>query len=321
MITPQTASTPLQASTASSPFSRAPTEEKLYDWAGGAFAGLVLTLIVAWVGFWLKRLALRSRFHALTGFNPESSPVAVVGSPIWALPGTIRVTESRRALPLIGYGPLSAYALMSARITLARFGIKQLPELVLGDQFFHLTDDKKQGSDILLLGFPAGNAAAMQLEPMFHLPTRFETKPHREIISTSDGVQLAHTEYAADDKAGHDIAVRDAGIVSRLVHPLNPMKRILYIAGCETFGVKIAAEGLTHANYPNIMGFNCFMRALWTLGIIPTIANPKRSRIEFLAIFEAKVSGLSTGTSALKHSWVRNMADSNPTWKKVFPKR
>ena len=288
-----------------SSFSLLPSKETIYDWGGGAVVGLLLTVIISSSAQVLRRISQRSILQVMTGFQSDNLPVAIIGTPMWAIPGTTELTKSTYALPLIGYGPLVSYAQIASRLSRGGSKMPKLPEILLGSHYWSQPEDKKRDHDILLFGFPAGNSATAQLEPMFNLPFQFRTNGSREIISTQEQKQLASAKYSVLPDNSHKAAVRDAGIIARMIHPLNSKRKILYIAGCETFGVKIACEGLNIAQLPRILGLDSVLKLLFRLRVVPTLWIPKPFRVEFAAIFEANVVGLSTGEPSLAFAWVR----------------
>ena len=72
-------------------------------------------------------------------------------------------------------------------------------------------------------------------------------------------------------------------------HPLNPKKAILYIAGCETFGVKIAAESLRPDQMPQMLGLGRLLGATWKQSWLPTLS----------------VAGISTLVHSFDHFYTR----------------
>jgi hypothetical protein len=84
------------------------------------------------------------------------------------------------------------------------------------------------------------------------LPVRF-ADDNRGILRIDANEQIAKAEYDEHLPDGRQTK-HDCGLLVRVRHPLNHNKTILYLAGCETFGVKIAAESLRPEAMPQILG-------------------------------------------------------------------
>jgi hypothetical protein len=229
------------------------------------------------------------------------------------------LTEQFDALPLFGYGPLVSYAIIAARLVRGQsIGEAVLPEIVVGSQYEQLSEDKKRDRDLLLLGYPAGNDATRILEPLMGLPVEFAILPKRALLSKETGATIAEPVYLKLQN-GSRRTISDCGLVARVKHPLNPRRTVLYLAGCETFGVKIAAESLRPEFIPKILGLGRLVGATWKHSWLPTLGISKVRQAEFVAILGADVQYLSTGAPKLMYAWVRDGTESVSFWHQIHP--
>lgn len=279
--------------------------------------GFCVSTIAAFVGRGFGRRRARRMVEALTGFDLDERPLAVIGAPLHARAGSTDAVPETDALPLFGYGPLMAYATLAARHFSAHAdkSSRSLPEIVVSTQFAQLLETEKRDRDLLLLGYPAGNEATRFLEPLMKLPIGFAPDGRRAIQNTATGRDLCEAVYKqAQD--GHPHAVRDCGLIACVDHPLNSDRTILYLAGCETFGVKIAADAVNAEFMPDIFGFGKIARVTWKYRWLPSLGLSKVRTTEFLALLEGGVDHLVTSTPRLTYAWIR----SEGVWTQTFPK-
>jgi hypothetical protein len=291
--------------------------QKIADWGGGAMVGMVLSATFSIMVRFRRRRGKRAVIAAISGLDPANPPVALVGVPLRARPGSTELTQQSDALPLFGYGPFVSYATVATQLmrSLAPSAEIVLPEIVLGSQYDHLSEDKKRERDLLLLGYPAGNDAARILEPLMDLPVHFAAGNDRGLIANDTGAKLVEPIYTILE-SGACRTTLDFGLVAKVQHPFNPTKAILYLAGCETFGVKIAAESLKPDFMPLIFKFGKLKSVVWKHGWLPKLGMSRIRKAEFLAIFEANVQNLTTGTPKLRHSWTRTRDDHS--WQRTY---
>jgi hypothetical protein len=291
-------------------------EAQIFDWIGKALVGIIISAIIATANRIRRRRSRRAIVEAITGLNPEKLPLAVVGTPLRARPGSTELTQQRDGLPVFGYGPFVSYAAVANRLLegKGRGDETSLPQIVLGSQFDQLSENDKRDRDLILIGYPAGNEASRILEPLMKLPVRFAELPDRGLILNETGAKLVAPSYVS---TGGDTSrtVYDYGLVARVKHPLNPEKNILYLAGCETFGVKIGAESLRMQLMPQTLGLGKFIGVTWRYRWLPTLGLSRARNTEWVAIFGASVEYLATGFPRLIYGWIRT-ADQT-IWRQI----
>lgn len=294
----------------------------LVEWAGRALISIFLSGGIAWQSRVFARRSRRNLIKALTGFCPKELPLVIIGIRLRSRPGTAAITKEANGLPLVGYGPLVAYAKVSSYLLnlQSQNKLSEIPKIITSDQYKQLPDELKIQRDLLLLGYPASNEATRVLEPLMNLPVRFAPDNKRELISSQDKTILAKAAYEKTSDIKVDNTISDSGLVVKIKHPLNADKNILYLSGCETFGVKIAADSLMSQNLPKILGFSKFLDFTWKYNWLPSLGMRTAIKSEFVAIFSADVDFLSTGKPELKHSWIRSFSASGSTWKRTYPK-
>jgi hypothetical protein len=290
----------------------------LAEWAGRALISIFLSGCIAWQSRVFARRSRRNVVKALTGFCPKELPLVIIGVRLRSRPGTAAITKEANGLPLVGYGPLVAYAKVSSYLLnlQSQTKLSEIPKIITSDQYKQLSDELKVQRDLLLLGYPASNEATRVLEPLMNLPVCFADNK-RELISSHNKSILAKAVY---EKTKVDNTISDSGLVVKIKHPFNADKNILYLAGCETFGVKIAADSLMSQNLPKILGFSKFLDLTWKYNWLPSLGMRTAIKSEFVAIFSADVNFLSTGKPELKYSWVRIFSTSGSVWKQTYPK-
>ncbi len=294
----------------------------IIDWFGGALTGIVLS----WFVVIIKKVSdfsyRQKLIKSITGFSIGNLPLAIIGAPLRSRPSSTNLTESPDGIPLIGYGPIISYTIIAANLLVLRSKKMSfaLPNIILANQYEQLPDYQKTQHDILLLGYPASNEASKILEPLMKLPVQFFIdEKHREIHLNETNKLVGHATYTKDEN-GNIRTTSDCGLLVRVNHPLNKNKKILYLAGCETFGLKIASEALLPDNIPNIIGLSRMISATWHYKWLPTLGLSTVENTEFVAIFSADVISLTTGTPVLQFAWVRQANFNEDSWKQTYPK-
>lgn len=293
---------------------------KILDWGGKAVVGVILSALLALMARVRRRRSRRAIIEAITGLDPETAPLAVVGAPLRVRAGSTKLTQQSDGLPVFGYGPFVSFAVIATRLLRgqSRSSEISLPEIVLGSQFDQLSENDKRDRDLLLLGYPAGNEASRILEPLMKLPVRFGEETDRGLILNETGEKLVEPDYVGTGRNAFRTKY-DYGLVARVRHPLNPTRNILYLAGCETFGVKIAAESLRPDLVPQTLGLGRLLSATWQHSWLPTLGISKVRRTEWVAVWGASVEYLATGSPTLICAWIRTSADNYKTWQQVQP--
>jgi hypothetical protein len=67
---------------------------------------------------------------------------------------------------------------------------------------------------------------------------------------------------------------------------------------------------------PLIFKFGKLKSVVWKYGWLPKLGMSRIRKAEFLAIFEANVQNLTTGTPKLRHSWTRTRDDHS--WQRTY---
>lgn len=280
--------------------------------------GALLSGIGAVVGRLLSHRHNRRLIEALTGFRLSEPPLAIVGAPLRARPGSRELTAQVDALPLFGYGPFVSYAILATRLLRVRpYRAQTLPDIVVSSQYEQLPEQQKRDRDLILLGYPAGNEASRVLEPSMRLPVAFAPNDRRAIVSTDTGAIVAEATYI-DGPDSTRRTVHDCGLLVRVRNPLNRERAILYLAGCETFGVKIAADAVTPETIPDIFALGSIAAATWRHRWLPTIGLSRVASADFVAVFSGDVQYLSTGKPILVYASIRSAADG-AGWKQTYP--
>lgn len=211
-------------------------------------SGWVLTTSLGFiVGFlfrWVSERGLRVLpSRALLGLKHPSKVHIVIGIPWGILPETTELHENK-GLPIFGYGPLHAYQQFSELLKTA------YPK----QRSFTFTTSKtfsKQNldQDLVLIGYPQGNEITKIVMNDLVPPIKFDG---HNLIDTATGT----IQYKPAISDGY--VMEDYGCIIRAPNPYSPASTVFILAGCETFGVKAAAEFFKPKNFHLLHGISRF---------------------------------------------------------------
>jgi hypothetical protein len=150
------------------------------------------------------------------------------------------------------------------------------------------------------------------------LPIAFASDKRRAIVNIDTAAVVGEAQY---EKSPDNTVrtVRDCGLLVRVQHPLNSAKAILYLAGCETFGVKIAADAVTPESIPEIFGLGRIAAATGRHRWLPALGLSRVASTDYVAVFVGDVQHLVTGTPKLVLACTRSRIEGSP-WKQTYPR-
>lgn len=252
-------------------------------------AGLLTAILCFFGGFvvqWIADRNLRTiPSRMLLGLKDPATIRLVLGVPWGIIPNTSRLSVLE-GMPIFGYGPLHAYSHLAKIMATAYPKLKNIPFTI--SRAFPM---KELDHDLILIGFPLGNEITKMVMNDLNLPLIFK---NHQLVETATG----DVKYEATviNKA----VVEDYGCLIRTPNPYAPDRTILILAGCETYGVKAAAEFLIPHNFHYLRAtrrFNGILLALFSNLIHKTIGSEY-----YLVIVSTKVRGLFTSKPSLvKH--------------------
>lgn len=194
--------------------------------------GLAVGAILAGFG---RLLLLQRPSRRLFGLPSLEQTSVVIGAPLEVTPGEPKLGPIGSGLPVFGIGPLMAYS----RVThLLRDAYRKQGMLTpVSSRGFPASS---LGDAMILFGYPAGNEVTAQVLSGLALPIYF--RGHDLLDSETDEVLYQAT--VEDGKVIHDF-----GLLLRAPNPFAPTNPVILFAGCETYGVKAAADFLAIRNY------------------------------------------------------------------------
>lgn len=219
----------------------------------------------------------------MLGITDTANTVVVMGVPMGITPGTSKINLSS-GMPIFGLGPLLAYQHITQII---RTAFPQSPPAKMAiSRDFPDTDYTK---NLILLGFPLGNEVTERIMSDLDLPLIFQG--HQLVDRDSKKVL-----YQASVENGE--VKQDFGYLVRAPNPYDSNSVVFIMAGCETYGVKAAAEFLTSANLHELWGFR-WPKSSTLLSLIYWIT-PRRWKNEYYQIVvSVNVRGLITSEPKL----------------------
>lgn len=175
-------------------------------------------------------LPLRSLFRIR---NPSSTRL-VIGSPWGIIPETSELHKNK-GMPIFGFGPLFAFHILCDKFCTA-YPHEPSLELVTSDTF----NNQELNRDLILLGWPQGNRITSKILNAKKLPFRWQD--HSFIIDGSNPQIFTPTYQNGEVKT-------DYGVIIQLPNPFGDNTYVTIFSGCETFGVKAAAEFFEIKNF------------------------------------------------------------------------
>lgn len=242
----------------------------------------VIGLIVGSALAWLARISLRKRpTRRLFGVSTLDHTALVIGAPLGVTPGSPVLVPIGSGLPVFGYGPLMAYSRIthlmrnaySSHNALTPYSSRDFPSGRLGD-------------DLVLFGYPIGNEVTATVMAELRLPLAFDG---HDLVDTTSGEIL----YQADLENGS--VVRDYGYLLRAPNPFSEGHTVLLFAGCETYGVKGAADFFTLRNFHLLRGLDA-LRFGRLVAALDWLIPDRLKASYFVAVVEIEVRGTFTST-------------------------
>jgi len=142
------------------------------------------------------------------------------------------------------------------------------------------------GDDLVLFGYPTGNEVTATVMAALRLPIAFDG---HDLVDTASGEIL----YQATLENGS--VVRDYGYLLRLPNPFSAEHMVLLFAGCETYGVKGAADFFALRNFHLLRGLYV-LRFGWLAATLDWLIPDRFKAPYFLAVVEIEVRGTFTST-------------------------
>jgi hypothetical protein len=217
--------------------------------------------------------------------NPKELHI-VIGAPWGIIPGTTELHQYD-GMPIFGFGSLNAYHNIMQLFNTAYPKMKAFP-LETSKSF----DLKNIKHDLILIGFPLGNEVTAIVMDDLNLPIKFNG---HDIIDS----RTKNIEYQA--KAQSKKIVADYGCIIHAPNPYNPDASVTIFAGCETFGVKAAAEFFGVHNLHLLHNLR-WPRGFWLALLSGVIFRLNGTRY-YQVIVSTQVRGLFTSEPTLVKYW------------------
>lgn len=264
--------------------------EAAIGWFVGAILAFISGLLVVPCIEFVKR---RHPARVLLGVKDPSQLGIVMGVPMGIKPEAT-VLDRTGGMPIFGFGPLMAYNHIRY---LLHFGFPKVREVPLfTSRSFPV---EFYSHDLILIGFPRGNEVTRRIMPDLDLPLIF--KDH-EIIDSRTG----ETKYTATIKEGE--VVKDHGLLVRAPNPYKKGATVLILAGCETYGVKAAADFLNISKLPILKDLRWLKSGILVAALHSAL--PLSRRAEYFAIVvSTEVRGLFTVEPHLEVAYYMNEQD------------
>lgn len=197
---------------------------------------------------------------------PSSGPLSlVVGVPWRIVPGSDDLHETK-GMPIFGYGPLMAVNNLYFLLRTARKKGAD-PKFLTSDSV--KIEDRKE--DIILIGYPKGNEETEKF--LDEIQPRLYFDGHN--VLRRDGGDVAYQPVYSGDEV-----VEDFGYLYQGRNPFAQDKRVIILAGCETYGVQAASSLLSSSYINEIYGVPKFIPRLFVTayGILAFRSPKKRER-------------------------------------------
>lgn len=201
------------------------------------FASLAATLIVFTLGMGFGRLVsfLSERYplRRMLGLCKDNLVCIVIASPTRIIPGTTD-TMTTEGVPLTPIGPVFAYERISNLLATAYPKMKNV-RLYFSTDFPH----ELYSQNLILIGFPKANQVTKEIMTDIELPLVFDE--HALVEKNTGRVAYQATIHAGEVR-------KDFGCLVRVPNPYQSRSRVFILAGCQTYGVKAAADFLAAQN-------------------------------------------------------------------------
>jgi hypothetical protein len=268
--------------------------EAAIGWLVGAILAFISGLLVMPCIEFVNR---RHPARVLLGVNDPTHIAIVIGVPMGIIPEAT-VLDQTGGMPIFGFGPLMAYNHIRY---LLHFGFPKVRDVSL---FISRSFPFEFYSrDLVLLGFPLGNEVTRRIMSDLDIPLTFTD---HEIIDTKTGA----SRYRATIKEGE--VIRDYGLIVRVPNPYKKGANVLILAGCETYGVKAAADFLTISNLPIFKDLS-WLRSGILVAMFQSII-PTSMRAEYFEIVvSTEVRGLFTSEPELETAYYKNGGEWRPS--------
>lgn len=261
--------------------------DKILKDAVSQLPGWLLTTTLGFLGGflfrWFSERSLRTLpSRVLLGLKNPAKAHIVLGIPWGIIPDTTKL-HSSEGMPIFGYGPLHAYHYLTELITTAYRKVKNVSFTT--SKTFSI---EGLSEDLILIGYPQGNEITKQVMNDLKPPLIFDG---HTLIETATG----NVKYKATVENGR--VIQDYGCIIRAPNPYSSDSTIIILAGCETFGVKAAAEFFKPKNLRLLRHVSRFYIIL--LIIFGRIV-PKASENEYYqVVVSTQVRGLFTSEPCL----------------------
>jgi hypothetical protein len=237
----------------------------LGTWLVAAPLGFLSGLLFVWISQWYFR---KKPIRQMIGFDESIGHAFVLATPVYIVPGTTQ-TKATKGVPLFGLGPVFAYHHFRWLLQMA---YPQAYQTILytADSF----PTEMYARNLILLGFPLSNPITQRVMADLSLPVAFK---NHDLVDAKTGKTLHKATVEKDE------VLEDFGCLIRAPSPYHHGAVIFILAGCQTYGVKAAADFLRIENLSkiwNIGGSGFFARLIARFPLLSS----RRKRNEFYQI-------------------------------------
>ena len=241
-------------------------------------ANLFATLLVFLTGMGASLLLMyfknKHPLRQILGFEKTSGVDIVLGAPTRIIPGTTRTGEGH-GVPLTPIGIIFAFHRIARLLTQAYPKLKNIG-------VYSSTDFPNQQYDrnLVLIGFPRANQVTQEIMQDMQLPLVFDG--HALVDSTTR--EVVYQALVEGDEVKEDY-----GCLIRGPNPYHRGSAIFILAGCQTYGVKAAADFLSSQNVLALWDIHVplFFRRLASKLVF--LVPRERSKLYYEAVVKVKV--------------------------------
>lgn len=218
---------------------------------------LVFGAVLGWIG---TRLIERRPLRLLLGLQESRGEIIVLATPVYIIPGTTSISD-RPGIPLTPLGPVFAFKSITNLITSAYPKLANI-RLYFSNDFPSELHDQ----NLFLIGFPKANEVTKDVMSNLDLPLIFDN--HTLVNSKTN--KPVYNAVVEDNQV-----VEDYGCLIRAPNPYSDGSVVFIFAGCQTYGVKAAADFFSVTNILELRGITVSKLQKRLLSRLPFLLLPQ----------------------------------------------
>jgi hypothetical protein len=237
--------------------------QPLFDNTLANVLAAILMLIIGVVLGWVSRILVERRpVRQLLKLPETNGAIIVIATPYFVIPGTTNISKED-GVPLTPLGPVFAFKSITNLISIA---YPQLPNSKL--YFASDFPEEQLDRNLFLIGFPKANKITRTVMNDLDLPLIFDN----HTLINSDTKKPVYDAVIEDN-----VVVEDFGCLIRAPSPYKEGSVVFIFAGCQTYGVKAAADFLAAENLLELTGRKTSKFAKRFLSKFPFLITPSES--------------------------------------------